>query len=264
MSDAIALAVALALAAPQLAVPVTASPAALAAPPAALAAPPAGRTQVIFDRYETLVPALKQPLVMVFEYTRTRSGPTRVVTEDHRVYRDAAGHERNETIGLNGSPVVPPSVTTYARADWPYGVDKFFVDQSAYAVEPKGAALVDGRKAYTYAAVLKEPGAFAVTELDLDAYSALPLREKFTASNDACTAMGSIDFGRRGAYWMPTIVGVSCVAAGADAPAVGSLVPAPIRDTIRFTLYSFPTAIPPQVFGLPPAPAPSPTEPLDR
>lgn len=227
-----------------------------------------GPAQALLDRYQTLMPNIKQPLVMVFEYTRTRSGPTRVVTENHRVYRDAAGHERNETIAINGSPLAPPTVRTYARADWPYGADKFFVDATAYAVEPKGVELVNGHKAYIYAAVLKDPASFAVTELDLDVRTALPLRERFTATNGACASTGSIEFGRAGVYWMPTIVGVSCplpAAAPATLSTAAAATAAPAtalnRDTIRFSAYSFPTAIPPQVFGISPSPVPSPTAP---
>ncbi len=230
-----------------------------------IAAPPSGAL-ALFSRYQVRMLAIKQPPVMVFEYTRTRSGPTHVVTENHRVYRDEAGHERNETTAVNGSPLVPPHFITYARPEWPYGVDKFLVDENSYAVEPNGVDLVNGRKAYTYAVVLKEPAAFAVTAIELDVRNALPLLERFTASSDTCDATGTIEFGRSGAYWMPTIVGVSCaVAAG---PAQTSAAPAqplsvampsspPIRDTIRFTAYSYPTAIPPQVFGIVPTPAPS-------
>jgi hypothetical protein len=222
-------------------------------------APPSAAL-ALFSRYQSRMLVLKQPPVMVFEYTRTRSGPTRVVTENHRVYRDEAGHERNETTAINGSPLVPPPFITYARTEWPYGVDKFLVDGDAYAVEPKGVDQVNGRRAYTYAVVLKEPAAFAVTDLELDVRSALPLRERFTASSDICDATGTIEFGRSGAYWMPTIVGVSCALAAAPsqaAPASAAPSPAPIRDTIRFTTYSYPTAIPPQVFGIVPSPAPS-------
>jgi hypothetical protein len=239
------------------------------APPQGLAgttpipAPPSGAI-ALFSRYQARMLLIKQPPVMVFEYTRTRSGPTRVVTENHRVYRDEAGHERNETTAINGSPLVPPPFITYARPDWPYGVDKFLVDANAYAVEPKGVDQVNGRAAYTYAVVLKEPAAFAVTDLELDVRSAMPLRERFTASSDTCTASGTIEFGRSGAYWMPTIVGVSCTVAAAPAQVTAAVAPSPppIRDTIRFTAYSYPTAIPPQVFGIEPSPAPSATSSL--
>lgn len=228
-----------------------------------IAAPPSSAL-ALFSRYQARMLLIKQPPVMVFEYTRTRSGPTRVVTENHRVYRDEAGHERNETTAINGSPLVPPPFITYARAEWPYGVTKFLVDANAYAVEPRGVELVNGRRAYTYAVVLKEPAAFAVTDLELDVHSALPLRERFTASSDICDASGTIEFGRSGAYWMPTIVGVSCTLAvtPAQAAAAAAPTPPPVRDTIRFTAYSYPTAIPPQVFGIVPSPAPSGTDSL--
>jgi hypothetical protein len=223
-----------------------------------IAAPPSGAL-ALFSRYQARMLVIKQPPVMVFEYTRTRSGPTRVVTENHRVYRDEAGHERNETTAINGSPLVPPPFITFARTEWPYGVEKFSVDSNAYAVEPRGVDEVNGRRAYAYAVVLKEPAAFAVTDLELDVRSALPLRERFTANSDVCNASGTIEFGRSGAYWMPTIVGVTCTLAAtpSQASAVAAPSPPPIRDTIRFTIFSYPTAIPPQVFGIAPSPAPS-------
>jgi hypothetical protein len=232
----------------------------LALPLGTVAAPPAGEpasaADALYARYKIAIPAMKQPANMVVEYTQTRSGPLRVVTENHRLYRDAAGHERNETTAINGVPAVPARVSIYTRAAWAYSADKFFVDSDSYQVAPHGPADIGGRKGYAFAAVMKEATAFAVTDLEIDAHSALPLLERFVAGTPTCSATGSIEFGPAGGYWLPKIVSVTCaVVASPDAPVVTPPASS-YRDTIRFSSYSFPAAIPAQVFGLTPTPAP--------
>jgi hypothetical protein len=237
----------------------------IAQPQAPLIAPtigvPATAADIMLTRYRLRIQDLKQPPNMVVEYTETRSGPTRVVTENHRLYRDDAGHERNETTAINGLPVTRPKVSIYSRLVWAYGADRFFVDSAVYQIASRGTVEFSGHKAYSYAVVLKEAGAFAVTDLELDAREALPLREHFVATSSMCSATGSIDFGRAGAYWMPKIVSVTCPVLASPDAAVITPATASYRDTIRFSSYAFPAAIPAQVFGLPPTPAPGSTRP---
>jgi hypothetical protein len=229
----------------------------------AIAAPaadvPVSAADALVARYRLAMQILKQPPNMVVEYTQTRSGPTRVVTENHRVYRDAVGHERNETTAVNGSTVSSPRVSIYVRPSWAYSPDKFFVDPDGYQIALRSIVEVDGRKAYAYSVVLKEAGAFAVTDLELDAHTAMPLREHFTATSSTCSATGSIDFGPSGGYWLPRIVSVTCPVVASPDQAVITPAVASYRDTIRFSSYSFPNAIPAQVFGLAPTPAPGST-----
>lgn len=228
----------------------------------ALAAPaadvPTTAPDALVAQYRLAIQILKQPPNMVVEYTETRSGPTRVVTENHRLYRDAAGHERNETTAINGLPFTRPKASIYLRLAWAYGADKFFVDPDLYQIAPRAAVDIGGHKAYSYAVVLKEAAAFAVTSLELDARNGLPLRERFVATSPTCSATGSIEFGRVGGYWLPRIVSVTCPVASSPDAAVITPAAASYRDTIRFSSYSFPDAIPAQVFGLTHTPRPAP------
>ena len=232
----------------------------LALPQGSTAAPaadaPVSAADALYARYKIAIQTMKQPANMVVEYTQTRSGPLRVVTENHRLYRDAAGNERNETTAINGVPAVPARVSIYTRATWAYSADKFFVDSDAYQLAPRGPADVGGRKGTAFAAVMKEANAFSVTDLEIDARSALPLLERFVAGTPTCSATGSIEFGPAGGYWLPRIVSVTCAVVASPDAAVVTPPVASYRDTIRFSSYSFPAAIPAQVFGLTPTPAP--------
>jgi hypothetical protein len=231
----------------------------LALPTLAIAAPavdaPASAADALYARYKVAIQTVKQPANMVVEYTQTRSGPLRVVTENHRLYRDAAGHERNETTVINGVPAVPARVSMYTRATWTYSADKFFVDSDSYQVAPRAPVVVSGRKGYAFAVVMKEATAFAVTDLEIDARTGLPLLERFVAGTPTCSATGSIEFGPTGGYWLPKIVSVTCAVVASPDAAVITPPAASYRDTIRFSSYSFPAAIPAQVFGLSPTPA---------
>jgi hypothetical protein len=217
---------------------------------------PVSPADALYARYKVAIQALKQPANMVVEYTQTRSGPLRVVTENHRLYRDGAGHERNETTAINGVPAVPARVSIYTRATWTYSADKFFVDPDSYQLAPRGPVDVNGRKGFAFAVVMKEATAFAVTDLEVDARSAMPLREHFVAGTPTCSATGSIEFGATAGYWLPKIVSVTCAVIASPDIAVVTPPAASYRDTIRFSSYSFPAAIPAQVFGLTPTPAP--------
>jgi hypothetical protein len=221
---------------------------------------PTSAADALLAKYALAMQTLKQPPNMVVEYTQTRTGPSRVITENHRLYRDAAGHERNETAAVNGVTATTPRVSIYTRATWSYGPDKFFVDPNAYQIALRGVMDVNGRKAYDYAVVLKDAGSFAVTDLQLDARTALPVREHFTAASATCAATGSIEFGSAGGFWLPRIVSVTCPQAVSPDAAVVTPATATYRDTIRFSSYSFPAAIPAQVFGLSPTPVPDVTE----
>ncbi|HKW44019.1 MAG TPA: hypothetical protein VJN22_00090 [Candidatus Eremiobacteraceae bacterium] len=244
------------LAATGLAILIASQAAAIAAPASDV---PFIGSDALLARYRVAIQVLKQPANMVVEYTQTRSGPTRVVTENHRLYRDGQGHERNEITAINGVPAIPAKVSIYTRSAWTYSADKFFVDPDLYQVALRGRLDVNGRKSVAYAAVMKDAGAFAVTDLELDPKTALPLRERFVAASPTCSATGSIDFGFSGGYWLPRIVSVTCPVVLSPDAAAAIPPTAAYRDTIRFSSYSFPAEIPAQVFGLPPTPAPGAT-----
>jgi hypothetical protein len=232
-------------------------------PQGAIAAPadaPASAADALYARYKIAIQSLKQPANMIVEYTQTRSGPLRVVTENHRLYRDAQGHERNEITSVNGVTVTPAHVSIYTRDAWSYSADKFFVDSDSYQLEPRAAVEVSGRKGLSFAVVMKEATAFAVTDLEVDGRNALPLLERFVAGSPTCSATGSIEFGPAGGYWLPKIVSVTCAVVASPDEAVVTPPAASYRDTIRFSSYSFPAEIPAQVFGLTPPPAPASSE----
>ena len=198
--------------------------------------------------YQAAMTNATKPPNVTFEYTQTRSGPKRVITEVHRVYRNAAGDERNETLSVNGSTVAPPISVVYHKRAWPYDIDKFTAAQSEYDFTLTGTSTVSGKPAYAFVAKAKAPGAFAIEALYLAVDTGLPLRERFTANAPACAGKGSIDFGAFAAYWLPATISVSCMPP--DSPGAASqLQTATYRETIRFSNYSFPARMPPEIFG---------------
>lgn len=191
---------------------------------------------------------------MEFEYTVTRSGPTLIRTEQHRVYWTAAGLERNDTIAVNATPLVPARTRLLRRTAWPYDVGQFAVSTDDYAIVPGGATVVAGRKAYAFALTRNAQADFMLTALYLDASTRLPLRQTFAVSGVDCQGSGRIDFSPFGGYWLPSFVSVVCT----GAPQAAS-PPAVFKEAIRFSAYSFPVTIPPDVFGQTPTPG-SPTD----
>lgn len=216
----------------------------------ALAAAPL--TSTIFDSYRAALAARKTPATMEFEYTVTRSGPNRIVTEQHRVFWTAQGLERNDTTAVNGTPLVPPRSRLLHRAMWPYDVGQFAVSTDEYNVANPIVGSVAGRKAYVFTLTRSVQADFVITSLYVDASSRLPLRETYVVAGSNCQGSGSIDFLPTGGYWLPIFVSVICTG-----PAQGAAPPPVYKEAIRFSNYRFPAAIPPDVFGQPPSSAAS-------
>jgi hypothetical protein len=217
----------------------------VAATIALLAAAP----ETIFGSYRSALLARKTPVNMEFEYTVTRSGPNRIVTERHRVYWTATGVERNDTLEVNGTPVVPAISRMLHRATWPYDVGQFAVSTDEYDVVPAGVAIVTGRKAYVFGVTRSAPADFMLKALYVDVKSRLPLRQTFSVAGAGCQGSGSIDFAPTSGYWLPNFVSVVCTA-----PQQGETPPDVFKESIRFSGYTFPAAIPPDVFGIPASP----------
>jgi len=213
---------------------------ALASVPGASAAAPVPPIDVLQARYRSELEALPPLGNVVFRYQESRSGPTHVREEEHRVYRRDDGEERNETLAVNGAPVVPAIVRLVSQPVWPYDVREFAVDTPEYAVLSLGATQVFGRRAYALSSVRTTPGDFAVTRVYLDALRFLPLREAFDVSGGSCAGSGTIDFAPADDRWLPTSVSVTCTVAPGGSE---------FKESISFSDYTFPQTLPPDVFG---------------
>lgn len=207
----------------------------------------------VFDSYRVAMAARKTPDNMEFLYTVTRSGPQRIVTEQHRVYWTASGLERNDTISVNGTDLVPPRSLMLHRSDWPYDPGQFEVSPDDYSAALAGVTVLANRKAYVLKLVRSAQADFTVTTLYVDAKTRLPLRQDFVVTGADCQGSGGIEFLPAGGYWLPSFVSVVCTGAAQGA------VAAPVfKEAIRFSNYSFPAAIPPDVFGKTPSTLASP------
>jgi len=210
------------------------------------------------ETYRSALARVQPPPNVVFEYLETRIGPERVVTEKHLVYRNRSGDERNETVAVNGSAVVPAFVRIYHRDAWPYDASQFAVSADAYAATYAGTTIVGGRRTYRYAVVAASPEAFAITDLFIDVDRYLPVKESFSVSGSGCSGSGEIDFAPAAAYWMPLEIKTTCSTPGPSTSDVaGANKPVVYRESIVFGNYRFPTAIPSEIFVAPGAAAPA-------
>lgn len=210
--------------------------------PAYAGAPP--KHQQALEQYRAAMDRLRVPANFVFDYVITRASRKRVVTEKHRVYRNDAGDERNETSVVNGANIVPAFVRIFHRPTWPYGVEKFLVAPDAYDARYEGMATVNGRLAFAYALTPKVSADFGVNAIFIDLQRRLPLREMFTVAGGGCAGRGWIDFAPTGGYWMASAVTALCAPPSADQPAQ-------YRESIHFSNYRFPVSIPADVFKSP-------------
>jgi hypothetical protein len=213
---------------------------ALALLPAAAAAQTQSSPDAALARYRAALDALPLLGNMVFRYSENRSGPTRVLEEEHRVYRRADGEERNETVMVNGAQVVPAIVRYLHKPVWPYDVRQFAVDGGSYNIVSLGRTVVAGKRVVGFSTVRATTGDFAITALYLDPTRYLPLRETFAVAGGGCSGNGSIDFAPFGSAWLPTAVSVNCSVAQ-DATS--------FKESIVFADYAFVAVLPPDVFG---------------
>ena len=198
----------------------------------------------IYESYRTALAARVTPENMEFLYTVTRSGSQRIVTEQHRVYWTAAGLERNDTISINGTNLVPPRSKMLHRSEWPYDVGQFAVSSDDYTAEYSGKTIVGNRQAFVLKLTRATPADFTMKALYVDAITRLPLRQTFTVNGGDCQGDGVIEFLPAGGHWLPSFVSVICTANGQSASAATVY-----KEAIRFSGYRFPAAIPPDVFG---------------
>ncbi len=230
---------------------------ALGGPAAAASPPPTSRVHGVvspgmlaaraLEKYHAAMASLGQPPNMVFTYAETRTGPSRIVTGVHRVYRDSAGDQRNDTMEINGSPIRPPLTRTYQRTTWPYFADEFSASAADYDAHFVGAATVNGRRGYSFQMKRHISAVFEVTELDLDTASGLPLRIGYAVQSGTCDGQGTLEYAPAGAYWLPTLATAEC--------ATGKSAEPSYKHTIRFSDYSFPVSIPQDVLHPPGASA---------
>ena len=114
----------------------------------------------ILDSYRLAIASRKIPANMEFDYTVTKSGPARIVTEQHRVYWTSSGEERNDTISVNGTPVIPARSQMLHRTVWPYDAGQFAVTAEDYDATPAGMAIIASRRTYAFALARNTPADF--------------------------------------------------------------------------------------------------------
>ncbi len=211
--------------------------------PAPLPLPP---VQVL-RHYVRALAVLPRPRRVSFQYSVEQLG-LRNLEQTHRVYR-AGSRERDETLDADGSPLLVPSVRIFDDRTNRYEIAAVAPQPQAYDFTSLGSA----HGVYMFETHAREPRAFTVTAVGIDARSFLPVSVRFRIAGNGVVGSGELRYGRAERYWMIRQAQVTArLANGARA-----------HERIAWSAYQFPVALPPATFALPSGTsAPAPVTPL--
>lgn len=203
-----------------------------ATPPAIHALPPA----TVIQRYQAALEAQAVPPHQVFEYTVDQVG-FHDLAQTHRIYR-SPGVQRDELIADNGHPVKPPVVRIRRGVRDRYALENVAPQPGAYTFSYVGVAHVGAHLAYAFDTVPSGTAkAFTVRRVVIDGLSYLPTSLSFETHSARANGTGTMSFAKAGRYWVPTRVAVTATVDGKKA-----------SESISFSAYAFPQALPPATF----------------
>lgn len=195
-------------------------------------------SQDVLASYTRAIGSVRAPAVVVFSYTVSQTGANNI-EQHHRIYRSGL-EVRDETLSIDGVPLLHKVVRFEQRADR-YAVARFAPLTGAYQMLFLGA-VKDGRHLdYSYEATpLNHTATTWIDRITIDGANFLPRIVHFHTQNENVVGSGQVEFGAFGSYWMP-------IAATATARIDGK----PARETIAWSDYRFPTALPRSTFRAP-------------
>ncbi|HEY4439730.1 MAG TPA: hypothetical protein VGN14_04710 [Candidatus Elarobacter sp.] len=195
----------------------------------AAAPPPA-----IVARYESAVAALNEPRTFTVEFTLEQSG-NRTVDQTHRIFR-VAGDERDETLAVNGTKAVRPSVRIFHGRPYRYAATKLAPRTAQYAFTFLGPRKNGHHVDYVFRVEPKVPSArFAFTQVEIDGITYLPSAVTFSGGPGTT---GSVTFAKSDRYWVAT-------SANASAKTPGGTT----HERLTFTNWKFPKTLPKSTFA---------------
>jgi len=212
-----------------------------AAPPS----PPELEPAVVLQRYADALSGLARPASMIFEFSVEQVGLNNL-EETHRVYR-AGLRERDETLSTDGVALKTPAIRILPNSAYKYDVLTLAPKPADYTFVYGGRRKAAGRTVYAFATAPVNTGAFAVTEVLIDAVHFLPVVISFKTRASNATGNGRVVFEQSGRYWMAREATVSAKVGAKDA-----------RERIVWSKYRFPSTLPASTFV---APRPAPSEP---
>ncbi len=205
---------------------------------AALSPPNLLDSQLVLQRYESRLAAVKDPQTLIFMYAVSQAGP-QDIDQTHRVYRSGS-LVRDETLIVDG---VSQKFTRIARYRNRYTLQNLAPRSTDYVflfMRPIRAA---NRYDYVYRAVPLGPAtSFTVQSITIDGRSFLPREIRFRSMGAGARGAGTLTFTQAGKYWVPLSIAVQGTVNGRAA-----------RERIVFTGYQFPAGLPKSTFQAPKA-----------
>ncbi len=204
-----------------------------------VAPPPTLPPAVVLFHYARALETVAVPTTLSFQYTIEQlGGPD--LEQTHRVYRSGTD-VRDETLTSDGDRIVPPRVRIVHGKRDRYAVTNIAPRPDAYDFAYVGPHTVGSHVEYIFRTTPKVPGPFMVTQVAIDGVKFLPRVVEFRTMRDGVVGHGAITYGPSGKYWIP-----------ATATATAREANRTTRETIVFSAYDFPTALPPGTFGVRP------------
>lgn len=209
---------------------------------AALSPPLQFDSQLVLQRYEARLAAVKDPPTLIFTYAVSQAGP-QDIDQTHRVYR-SGDLVRDETLVVDG---VTQKFTRIARYRNRYTLHNLAPRSGRYVFLFVRPIRSPGRIDYLYRAVPLGPrAAFTVTTMTIDGQTFLPREIRFHSIGAGALGDGTLTFTAAGKYWVPVSIAVQGKINGRTA-----------RERIVFGGYQFPAALPKSTFQSPRALPPS-------
>jgi hypothetical protein len=205
---------------------------------AALSPPNLLDSQLVLQRYEARLGAVKDPQTVIFMYAVSQAGP-QDIDQTHRVYR-SGNLVRDETLVVDG---VSQKFTRIARYRNRYTLRSLAPRSSRYVFLFVRPIRVANRYDYLYRAVPLGPAAtYTVASLTIDGRTFLPREIRFRSTGVGARGNGTLTFTAAGKYWVPASIAVQGTVNGRAA-----------RERIVFTGYQFPASLPKSTFASPKA-----------
>lgn len=198
----------------------------------------------ILARYEASLAALKRPKALTFDYSVEQLG-LRNIEQTHHVYRSGLA-ERDETLVVDGQPLLRPSVRIIANRSYRYAITVVAPRQTSYTFTYTGSKLTGGGISYVFHTEPHGPASFAVSEIELDARRFLPTVVRFKIAGSGARGSGTLFYGPADGYWVVHEAQVNAhLTSGALA-----------HERIVWSNYQFPPSLPKSTFQPPRAVAP--------
>jgi hypothetical protein len=195
-------------------------------------------SQYVLQRYAVAIETVPIPKAVIYTFTVSQAGPSNI-DQRHVIYRSGL-HVRDETLAVDGVPLVHKVVTFSQREDR-YEISRIAPKAATYELLFV-RTLRDGHHVdYQYeASPLVHGGDAAVDRVTIDGVKYLPKDVRFKTGSETAHGIAHVAYAQFGKYWMPVLAEINAVVNGK-----------PARERIVWSDYRFPESLPPSAFQSP-------------